>query len=50
MAGITTIGPPDDCVIGVESELKEKDVTDHLWVLYTKDSQKSTGNGTPWGT
>ncbi len=52
LSGITTIGPPEDCVIGVESALKEKGVTDHLRVLYTRAAPKpgATGSGTPWSS
>ena len=43
-----SIGPVEDRVEGIEMELIEKEVTDHLQILYTKDSQESIESGTPW--
>ena len=47
LSSTISIGPPEDRIEGIESELKEKDVIDHLMILYNRP-QKSIDSGTPW--
>ena len=47
LSSTISIGPPEDRVEGIESELKEKDVIDHLRIIYNRP-QTTIDSGTPW--
>ena len=45
--GVTTVGVGTDAITTTGIELEKSNVTDHLYVLYTRKPPTS-GTGTPW--